>query len=85
MLTIINAYTQRGWGPTDHLIDDSRLDEIIGMSYSNCANMMRAARSRADSRGYVAVEYHDSVTGDRWLVGDEPNLPGRPRLCRRVE
>lgn len=85
MLTIINAYTQRGWDACDHLIDDSRLDEIVGQSYSNRANMLRAARARADRRGFVAVEYRDSASGETWLIGDEPNLPGRPRLCRRVE
>lgn len=83
-ISITNAYTQRGWSSTDHLIDDSRMVELIGRDFSTVANAMRAARARADKLGYAAIEYLDNRTGERWLRGDEPPLPGREPLCRRL-
>lgn len=84
MLRIINAWTQHGWSSTDHLIDDSRLDEIVGREFRTREKLLSAARSRADRRGFAAVRYLDTVSGETWVVGDEPNLPGRARLCKRV-
>lgn len=83
-IEVTQAWTQRGWCPTDHLIDDSRMDEIVGRSYRTVADALRAARKRADRRGFAAIEYLDTRTGEIWRRGDEPALPGRPPLCRRV-
>lgn len=83
MITVTHAYTQRGWDPCDHLIDDSAMTEIIGREFRSVADAMRAARKRADRRGYAAIQYR-LPNGQEWLRGDEPPLPGRPPLCRRL-
>lgn len=83
-IEVIHAWTQRGWSVDDHTIDDSRLDEIVGRTYATRAHALRAARARADKRGFAAIRYVDTRTGEVWEIGDEPNLPGRSRLCRRV-
>lgn len=82
MIEILEAYTQRGWSQSDHLIDDSRIAEIIGRRYATVEHAMRAARARADRRGYAAIRYRDAA-GEIWLRGDEPPLPGREPLHRR--
>lgn len=83
-ITITHAYTQRGWDPGDHLIDDSRMSEIIGRHYASVSHAMSAARARADRRGYAAIQYVVQATGERWERGDDPALPGRNPLCKRV-
>lgn len=85
MILITNAYTQRGWSSCDHLIDDSRMAEIVGREFKTLAGAMRAARARAHRLGFAAIEYIIVETGERWLRGDEPALPGRAPLCRRLE
>ena len=83
MLRVIEAWTQRGWSSSDHMIDDRRMDEIVGREFRTRANLLAAARARADARGFAAVRYLDTVSGETWVIGDEPNIPGRPRLSRR--
>lgn len=82
-ITIEHAWTQRGWSANDYMIDDSRMAEIIGRSYRTAEHAMRAARARADELGYAAIRYRTS-DGEVWERGDEPSIPGRPALCRRV-
>lgn len=84
MITVTAAWTQRGWDHHDHLIDDSRMTEIVGQKFASVDDAMRAARARADHRGFVAIEYV-AADGSCWLRGDEPSLPGRPPLCRRTD
>lgn len=83
-IKIVNAYTQRGWDSCSHLIDDSRIRTMIGRRYADWRSAARAADRMADRRGYAAVEYVDLETGDRWLRGREPSMPGREPLNRRV-
>lgn len=78
------AWTQRGWSPNDHLIDDSRLDEIIGRHFASVRAAMRAAEKRADERGYAAIEYLVCATGQTWQRGAEPALPGRAPMAVRT-
>lgn len=75
MIKVINAWTQRGWSPADYLIDDSRLTEIVGREYRTVEHAARAARARADERGYASFEYE--LRGVRYLYDDSPPLPGR--------
>ena len=76
-IQLTRAWTQRGWSSCDHLIDDSRLAEIIGRSYTTVAHAARAARARADRRGFVAFEY--SLAGRRYQYDDSAllGIPGR--------
>lgn len=87
-IELLNAYTQRGWDSCDHLIDDSRMTEIVGRSYTTVTHAMRAASARASRRGFVAIRYLDRRTGEIIVRGNEPALPGRAPLYRcesRVE
>ena len=84
MLLVTSAENQRGWSPTDYLIDDERLAEIVGCRYRTLASLLSAARAREDARGYARVEYVIEETGERWVVGTEPSFPGRSRLYRRL-
>lgn len=78
MITITNARTQRGWSPTDHLIDDSRLAEVIGVSYASVEHARRAVASRCDSRGYGMFEYVCHAGSRHYRYDDSPgNIPGR--------
>lgn len=83
MITITDAYTQRGWSPTDHLIDDEPIRRMIGRTYHDRASAMRAARKLADPRGYAALVY-TTDDGETWESGDEPDIVGRTRLHRRI-
>lgn len=56
-MTVINAWTQHGWSCSDHLIDDSRLADMIGRRYQSLAALKREADRRCDPRGYPTVEY----------------------------
>lgn len=76
MLTVTNAWTQHGWDPTDHLIDDSALTDMIGCTYANLSALMRTAAQRADKRGYPTVEYHDGARRYRY-DGSPTGIPGR--------
>lgn len=80
-LTISAAWTQRGWSANDHLIDDSRMNEIIGKTYQTLAQAKRAVAARADKRGYGMFRY--TMDGKTYCVGLEPNLPGRPNYGPR--
>jgi hypothetical protein len=82
-VTVLRAWTQRGWSSTDHMIDDRRMDELVGMTFQSLRDAMRAAESRADSLGYAAIEYQ-RPDGQVWQRGAEPSLPGREPLHRRV-
>ena len=89
MITVMTAWTQRGWSQNDHLIDDTRLHEMVGRSYSALAHARRAAVARADRRGFASIVYTTS-DGRRWAVGFEPSLPGRPNrgpseMCSDME
>ncbi len=83
-VTVTAAWTQRGWSSGDHLIDDSRMAEIVGRSFASAAHAMRAAEARADRLGFAAVEYVVHATGERWRRGAEPSLPGRAPLYQSV-
>ena len=76
MITITNAWNQRGWSGTDHLIDDSRMADIIGRSYSTVGHARRAVEARADRRGSASFEYRD---GSRYYSYDcsPAGIPGR--------
>lgn len=82
MVMLTNAYTQRGWDSCDHLINDAGLDEIIGRQYATVEHAARAARARADRRGFVTFEY--ALEGKRYRYDDSANagIPGRhvPRI-----
>lgn len=77
-ITITEAHTQRGWSPTDHLIDDTRLDEVIGRSYATVEHARRAVEARADDRGYATFEFEDG-RGRHWRYDCSAGLgiPGR--------
>ncbi len=77
MLIITAAWTQRGWSRNDHLIDDTRLDAVIGRTYGTVAAAKRAVTAKADPRGYGSFEYV-LPDGSSFRVGCEPSLPGRP-------
>lgn len=83
-IIVTAAWTQRGWDSCDHLIDDSRIQEIVGLHYASVAHAMRAAGAREDRRGFAAIEYVVCATGERWRRGNEPSLPGRPALVKRL-
>lgn len=82
MLTILEARNQRGWDSQDHMLDDSKLEELIGRSYKTMAQLRRAVVARESSFARVVYEGPD---GMRYEFGTEPSLPGRPnrgaRLC----
>lgn len=82
-ITITDAYTQRGWSPTGHLINDEPIRRMIGRTYHDRGAAMRAARKLADDRGYAALIY-TTDDGEVWESGDEPDIVGRTRLHRRV-
>lgn len=78
MITITRAWTQRGWSPTDHLIDDTRMGEVVGRSYASVEHARRAVEARADSRGYASFEYR--AAGGRHYRCDtsaRAKIPGR--------
>lgn len=73
-LLVTNARNQRGWSSTDHLLDDSRLHEMIGQAYASVASMRRAALARAES--FPLVEYE--LNGRRYQYDGSPtDIPGR--------
>jgi len=84
-ITITDAYTQRGWSQHDHLIDDSDIARMIGREYADLAEAMEEADERCDPRGFPALEYILDATGERWLRGGEPDLPGRRAMARRID
>jgi hypothetical protein len=76
MVTITKAWTQRGWSSTDHMIDDSRLAEVVGVSYRSVEHARRAAAARADKRGFVSFQY--TLDGRLYEYDDSPSgIPGR--------
>jgi hypothetical protein len=80
-IVILEAWTQKGWDPCDHLIDDSKLDEVIGKSYATVEHAKRAVESRADRRGFASFIYRDR-NGRRYKYDTSANLkiPGRSVL-----
>jgi hypothetical protein len=76
MLTVTDAWTQRGWDPCDHLIDDTRITGMVGRTYRDLSALRREAQRRADRRGYPTVEYHDGHRRYRY-DGSPQGIPGR--------
>lgn len=83
MLYVSNASVQRGWSNRDHLIDDSAVDRLISRRFRTWT-ALRAAMDRVKAPGFITVEYLDETTGEMWRRGNEPSLPGRQPLCRRI-
>lgn len=81
-IQILQAWTQPGWDAHSHLINDAAMREIEGLSYSTVAHAMRAARARADRRGFAAIRYLDTRVNEIWVRGDDPVIPGRRPLLR---
>jgi hypothetical protein len=75
MLTVTNAYNQRGWDANDHLLSDEAISNMIGKSYKNLSSLKRAAQRLSES--YPSVEYNDGYT--RYLYDGSPDVAGRHR------
>lgn len=76
IITVTNAWNQRGWSALDHQIDDSALTTMIGQHYTSLAELKRAAEERAQS--YATVEFRDQY-GDlyQWRGDARLRIPGR--------
>lgn len=89
MLTVTNAFNQRGWSSIDHLIDDKPLQGMIGREYRTLSGLTQAANRLADRNSYPTVEYANSVDGCTYRYRGDANLgiPGRhvPRIERISE
>jgi hypothetical protein len=73
---IINAWTQRGWSSTDHMIDDTRLAEVVGREFRTLEHARRAVEARTDRRGYGTFTYE--LAGRTYQYDDSPaGIPGR--------
>ena len=81
MIRCTAAWTQHGWGGQDHLIDDRRIEALIGQTFRGPAALKRAATRAADRLGFAAIEYVRE-DGHRIREGCEPALPGREPLYR---
>jgi hypothetical protein len=46
MITVIDAYALNGYSGYDHLIDDSKLKEIIGQEFRSVGEALKAADKR---------------------------------------
>lgn len=75
MLTVTNAWNQRGWDSMDHMLDDDALTDLIGRTFSSLAAMKAAANKAAES--YATVEYE--MGGRRYRYDGSAGLciPGR--------
>jgi hypothetical protein len=79
-VVVVRAWTQRGRSSTDHLIDDTRLDECVGRRFATVEHARRAVEARADRRGYASFEY---TLGSKRYVYDcsaALGIPGRDVL-----
>lgn len=56
MITIVNAWLQRGWDSCDHLLNDATVSGAVGRSYRTLAHARRSVDALAP-RDYVAIEY----------------------------
>lgn len=72
MLTVTNAWNQRGWDARDHLMGD-RISAMIGRNYRDLSSLKRAAYRLTES--FPTVDYHDGYRRYSW--DGSPNLPGR--------
>jgi len=77
MITILNAWTQRGWSSQDYRIDDSRLAEVVGRSYATVEHARRAVEARADELGYPSFEYECRGRRYRYDCSSRLRIPGR--------
>jgi hypothetical protein len=74
MLTVTNAWNQRGWGSCDWRLDDRDMTDMIGHTYRDVATLRREAQRRAAS--YPTVEYERG--GRRYRYDGSPQgIPGR--------
>jgi hypothetical protein len=74
MLQVIRAFNQRGWSSTDHLLDDSPLEGMVGRNYKTLRGLKQAAQRLAKT--WPTVEY--TVGGRTYRYNGSPtNIPGR--------
>lgn len=73
-IKVINAKNQRGWQAHNHLLDDSKMESLIGREYSTLAAMQRAAYRAAETFPFVEYE----LRGRRFEFDGSPqDIPGR--------
>lgn len=73
MLTVTNAWNQRGWDARDHLMGD-RISEMVGRTYRDLSSLKRAAFKLTES--FPTVIYHDGRDYYRF-DGSPKGIPGR--------
>lgn len=76
-IVITKAWTQRGWDRDDHLIDDSRLREVIGRTYATVEHARRAVVARRDRRGPASFEFARGGRRYRYDTTARWDVPGR--------
>jgi len=74
MLTVTDAWNQRGWSSRDHLLGDRITEKMIGRTYRHLSSLKRAAQRLSES--YPTVEFHDGAHLYRY-DGSPTGIPGR--------
>lgn len=75
MIKVLEARNQRGWDCLDHLLDDSRIETLVGREYKTLTGMTKAADKLAESFATV-IYLHEGI---KYKYDGSPSIPGRHR------